>query len=241
MNLNLKSIHSLRCKVCRHDATNLGIIIVVCVECIGIFGKGACKMDTEDLGAIREQVAEILEELVGIAKLGKGKLVVVGASTSEVAGERIGTGGAVEIAAELFAGIDRIRQQYGFDVAFQCCEHLNRALVVERDVLERLGLTEVAAVPVPKAGGSMAAVAYTHLSEPCLAESVQAHAGIDIGETMIGMHLQRVAVPFRPSRRFVGKARVTAVWTRPKLIGGERAVYAFPQKNDQNQESHLCQ
>ncbi|MNM85085.1 hypothetical protein D3C81_971910 [compost metagenome] len=198
-------------------------------------------MDTEDLGAIREQVAEILEELVATAKLGKGKLVVVGASTSEVAGKRIGTGGAVEIAAELFAGIDRIRQQYGFDVAFQCCEHLNRALVVEREVLERLGLTEVAAVPVPKAGGSMAAVAYTHLSDPCLAEIVQAHAGIDIGETLIGMHLQRVAVPFRPTRRYVGKARVTAAWARPKLIGGERAVYALPQKNDQDQESHLCQ
>ncbi|MOA29297.1 hypothetical protein D3C78_1503020 [compost metagenome] len=118
---------------------------------------------------------------------------------------------------------------------------MNRALVVERDVLGRLGLTEVAAVPVPKAGGSMAAVAYTHLSEPCLAENVQAHAGIDIGETMIGMHLQRVAVPFRPTRRYVGKARVNAAWTRPKLIGGERAVYALPQKDDQNQESHLCQ
>ncbi|MNE53913.1 hypothetical protein D3C80_1486650 [compost metagenome] len=196
-------------------------------------------MDTEDLGAIREQVAEILEELAVTAKLGKGKLVVVGVSTSEVAGKRIGTGGAVEIAAELFAGIDRIRQQYGFDVAFQCCEHLNRALVVERGVLERLGLTEVAAVPVPKAGGSMAAVVYTHLTGPCLAESVQAHAGIDIGETLIGMHLRRVAVPFRPARRFVGKARVTAAWARPKLIGGERAVYVLPQSHDQ--ESHVCE
>lgn len=197
-------------------------------------------MDTQDLDLIREQVAEVLEELAKTAKLGQGQLVVIGVSTSEVAGRRIGTGGAVEIAAELFAGIDRIKVQYGFDVAFQCCEHLNRALVVERDVLERLGLTEVGAVPVPKAGGSMAALAYTRLSDPCLAETVQAHAGLDIGETMIGMHLRRVAVPFRPSRRYVGKARVNTAWTRPPLIGGERAVYALPQQLP-NQESHLCQ
>lgn len=196
-------------------------------------------MDTLNLDLIREQVAEVLEELAKVAKLGQGQLVVIGASTSEVAGQRIGTGGAVEIAAELFAGIDRIRAQYGFEVAFQCCEHLNRALVMERDVLERLGLTEVAAIPVPKAGGSMAAFAYTRLSDPCLAETVQAQAGVDIGETMIGMHLRRVAVPFRPSCRYVGKARINTAWTRPPLIGGERAVYALPQMP--NQESHLCQ
>ncbi|MEF2968199.1 TIGR01440 family protein [Paenibacillus sp. M1] len=194
-------------------------------------------METAELGEIRKQVAQILEELAVTAGLGPGRLVVIGASTSEVAGERIGTGGAENIAAELFAGVDEIRQKYGFDVAFQCCEHLNRALVVERGVLERMRLTEVAAVPVRKAGGSMAAVAYTRLSEPCLAESIEAHAGLDIGETLIGMHLRRVAVPFRPALRYVGKARVNAAWTRPKLIGGERAVYALPKV----QESHLCE
>lgn len=189
-------------------------------------------MDMAELGDIREQVAEILEELATAAGLGPGKLVVIGASTSEVAGVRIGTGGAERIAEELYAGIDRVRQKYGFDVAFQCCEHLNRALVVERTVLDRLRLTEVAAVPVRNAGGSMAAVAFKRLSEPCLAESLEADAGIDIGETLIGMHLRRVAVPFRPALRYVGKARVTAARTRPKLIGGERAVYALPQEQD---------
>lgn len=194
-------------------------------------------MEQEELGKIREQAAEIARELAAAAKLGPGKLLVVGASTSEVAGKAIGTGGAEDIAAELFAGIALVQAEYGFDVAFQCCEHLNRALVVERAVLERLGLTEVAAVPVPKAGGSMAAAAYRRLSSPCLAESLEAHAGIDIGETLIGMHLRRVAVPFRPSRRAIGMARVTAARTRPKLIGGERAVYALPQ----DQDSPLCE
>lgn len=194
-------------------------------------------MEQEELGTIRTQVAAVAEEVAAAANLGPGKLLVVGASTSEVAGKRIGTGGAEDIASELWAGIEQVRAKYDFDVAFQCCEHLNRALVVERTVLERLSLTEVAAVPVPKAGGSMAAAAYRRLSAPCLAEMLEAHAGIDIGETLIGMHLRRVAVPFRPSLRKIGQARVTAATTRPKLIGGERAVYALPLDSD----STLCE
>lgn len=193
-------------------------------------------METEHIAEVSQQVAEILEELCATANLGPGQLLVVGASTSEVAGQRIGTAGVENVAAELFAGIERVRSKYGFDVAFQCCEHLNRALVVERDVLERLRLTEVSAVPVRKAGGSMAAYAYKQLNAPCLAESIEAHGGIDIGETLIGMHLRRVAIPFRSTRRYVGEARVTAAWTRPKLIGGERAVYKLPEQTD----SHLC-
>ncbi len=182
------------------------------------------------------EVAEILEELATAASLGSGHLVVIGASTSEVAGQRIGTAGAENVAEELYAGLAGVQSKFGFDMAFQCCEHLNRALVMERTVLERLGLTEVAAVPVPKAGGSMASEAYRRLKQPCLAENIQAHAGIDIGETLIGMHLRHVAVPYRPARRFVGQARVTAASTRPKLIGGERAVYKLPEVQD----SHLC-
>lgn len=189
-------------------------------------------MEQDMLGTIRAQVAAVVEEVALAAKLGPGKLMVVGTSTSEVAGKRIGTAGAELIGAELFAGIWEIRGKYGFDLAFQCCEHLNRALVLEREVLERLSLEEVAAVPVPSAGGSMAAAAYRRLGSPCLAEQVQAHAGIDIGETLIGMHLRRVAVPFRPMIREIGYARVTAAITRPKLIGGERAVYALPLQQD---------
>ncbi|OXL87003.1 TIGR01440 family protein [Paenibacillus sp. SSG-1] len=180
--------------------------------------------------SLGEQVSQILHELVEAARLGPGKILVVGTSTSEVAGKRIGTSGALGVAEELLQAIGEVRAKFGFDTVFQCCEHLNRALVMERSVLERLRLTEVAAVPVPKAGGSMAAAAYRSMKEPCLAEAIEAHAGIDIGETMIGMHLRRVAVPFRPTLRYVGHARVNAAYTRPKLIGGERAVYRLDEE-----------
>ncbi|MCT1402519.1 TIGR01440 family protein [Paenibacillus sp. p3-SID867] len=186
--------------------------------------------------SLNEQTARIVRELAKVAVLGPGKVLVIGASTSEVVGRRIGTGGALETAQQLLQGIAEAQTEFGFAVAYQCCEHLNRALVMERELLERLGLTEVAAVPIPGAGGSMASAAYRSMKEPCLAESIEAHAGVDIGETLIGMHLRRVAVPFRPTERYIGEARVTAAYTRPKLIGGERAVYRLEQSDD----STLC-
>lgn len=186
--------------------------------------------------SLNEQTARIVRELAEVAVLDPGKVLVIGASTSEVVGRRIGTGGALETAQQLLQGIAEVQAEFGFAVVYQCCEHLNRALVMERDLLERLRLTEVAAVPIPGAGGSMASAAYRSMTEPCLAESIEAHAGVDIGETLIGMHLRRVAVPFRPSERYIGEARVTAAYTRPKLIGGERAVYRLEQKDD----STLC-
>jgi uncharacterized protein (TIGR01440 family) len=191
--------------------------------------------------SLHEQVAHVVREIAEAAHLGPGKLLVVGASTSEVVGSHIGTDGALEIANELLLGIEEVREEMGFHVVFQCCEHLNRSLVMERTLLEELHLTEVAAVPYPKAGGSMASVAYRKLLHPCLAESVEAHAGIDIGETMIGMHLLRVAVPFRPSIRYIGQARVNAAYTRPKLIGGERAHYQLEETASvQQSDSNLC-
>ncbi|MBP2001827.1 uncharacterized protein (TIGR01440 family) [Paenibacillus shirakamiensis] len=186
--------------------------------------------------SVREQAASVLTELAEAANLGPGKVVVIGVSTSEVAGSHIGTNGAVDTAAALYEGLDQVRLEYGFDLVFQCCEHLNRALVMERELLERLGLSEVSAIPVPKAGGSMAAGAFRRLKNPCLAETIEAHAGVDIGETLIGMHLRRVAVPYRPHIRYIGKARVNAAWSRPKLVGGERAVY----KLESVQDSNLC-
>lgn len=178
---------------------------------------------------LKEQTVTIVRELAQAAGLGRGRILVIGTSTSEIAGRRIGTGGALETARQVLNGIEEVQAEFGFHTAFQCCEHLNRALVVERQLLEHLGLTEVAAVPIPHAGGSMASAAYRSLADPCLAESISAHAGIDIGETMIGMHLRPVAVPFRPSVRYIGEARVTAALTRPKLIGGQRAVYRLEQ------------
>ncbi len=178
---------------------------------------------------ITDQVELLVEELVKTSGLRNGQLIVFGVSTSEVQGRRIGTSGAETVAEQIYNGAERVRKRIGFHIAWQCCEHLNRALVTERAVAEAQGWSEVSAVPVPKAGGSMASFAYRQLEEPCLVESVQVHAGIDIGETMIGMHLRPVAVPLRPSIRSIGQARVNMAMTRPRLIGGSRAVYALPE------------
>lgn len=181
--------------------------------------------------SLTEATATVLRELAEAGNLGPGKIVVIGVSTSEVAGVRIGTGGATEVAEQLLKGIQLVAVEKRFHLAYQCCEHLNRALVVERSLLESLGLNEVSAVPIPGAGGSMAAAAYRAMKDPVLVETIQAHAGLDIGETLIGMHLRRVAVPFRPTLRYIGSARVNAAWTRPPLIGGERAVYLAPEQS----------
>ncbi|WP_150270606.1 TIGR01440 family protein [Paenibacillus tepidiphilus] len=173
--------------------------------------------------------AAAIRELADAGKLGPGSVLVVGVSTSEVAGARIGTAGALEVAEQLLQGVRQVAKERGFHPVYQCCEHLNRSLVMERSLLQALGLREVSAVPIPGAGGSMAAAAYRSMADPVLAETVEAHAGIDIGETLIGMHLRRVAVPFRPSVRYIGSARVNAAWSRPPLIGGERAVYRTPE------------
>jgi uncharacterized protein (TIGR01440 family) len=181
--------------------------------------------------SLTEATVTVLRELAEAGNLGSGKIVVIGVSTSEVAGVRIGTGGALEVAQQLLEGVRLVAAEKGFHLVYQCCEHLNRALVMERSLLESLGLNEVSAVPIPGAGGSMAAAAYRSMKDPVLAETIEAHAGLDIGETLIGMHLRRVAVPFRPALRYIGAARVNAAWTRPPLIGGERAVYRTPEQS----------
>ncbi|MDN4592787.1 TIGR01440 family protein [Polycladomyces subterraneus] len=173
------------------------------------------------------QVVRLVDELVDEKPLDERHLLVVGVSTSEVIGKRIGTAGNDEVAQAIFQELMEAQQKYGFHLAFQCCEHLNRALVVRRETMERFQLEEVTVVPVPKAGGAMAAYAYRHLDEAVIVESVRADAGIDIGDTLIGMHLKPVAVPVRPSCRQIGEAHVTMAKTRPKLIGGARAVYTL--------------
>lgn len=185
-------------------------------------------MTTTEQAPIADLVEQALTELAEAGGIGSGKLVVIGTSTSEVQGRRIGTSGAETVAAEIHEGVERVRAKHGFAAVWQCCEHLNRALVAERQLAETMGWTIVSAVPVPKAGGSMASYAYRRMKDPCLVEQVQVHAGLDIGETLIGMHVRAVAVPFRPSVRWIGEARVTAAYSRPKLIGGTRAVYELP-------------
>jgi uncharacterized protein (TIGR01440 family) len=179
---------------------------------------------------IADQVELLVDELVKVSGLRQGQIMVFGVSTSEVQGLRIGTSGAVTVAEQIYEGAHRVQERVGFHMVWQCCEHLNRAIVTERVLAEAQGWSEVSAVPVPKAGGSMASFAYRQLKEPCLVESVQVHAGIDIGETMIGMHLRPVAVPLRPTIRSIGEARVSMALTRPRLIGGVRAVYTLPDQ-----------
>ncbi|NNU98221.1 TIGR01440 family protein [Geobacillus sp. DSP4a] len=180
----------------------------------------------------QQQWQTILREFRRQAPLGSGQIVVVGCSTSEVLGERIGTAGSTDVAAMLFAELDAWRRETGIELAFQCCEHLNRALVVERETARVHGLEIVSVIPVPQAGGAMAAYAYRQLEDPVVVEAVRADAGIDIGHTLIGMHLKPVAVPVRVSVKHVGHAYVTLAKTRPKLIGGARAVYTLENPNN---------
>ncbi|MDI4650240.1 TIGR01440 family protein [Cohnella hashimotonis] len=196
--------------------------------------------DQDQALPVAGQVEKALSELAEVAALGAGQIVVLGVSTSEVQGRRIGTSGAPAVAREIYEGVRRVRERRGFETVWQCCEHLNRALVTERSLAVSRGWTIVSAVPVPKAGGSMAAYAFSQLTDPCLVEAVAVDAGLDIGETMIGMHLRPVAVPVRPSGRWIGEARVTMAYARPKLIGGERAVYALPSREREAPPSGTC-
>ncbi len=166
-----------------------------------------------------------LTELLAEANLREGSILVVGCSTSEVIGEKIGTCSSVDAAEAVFAGIYPLCQKRGIWLAVQCCEHLNRALVVERACLEQYDLEEVSVIPVPAAGGSLAAKAMQTLSDPVVVESLRGHAGMDIGDTFIGMHIKPVLVPVRGSIDKIGEAHLAMGRSRPKLIGGERARY----------------
>lgn len=182
-----------------------------------------------DLQEIRHDVHQLVRELLDVARLKPGQILVLGCSTSEIQGKKIGSTGSTEVAAAVLDGILGALEGTGVYLAVQCCEHLNRALVVEREAVEKYNLTEVTVLPVPNAGGATAATAMKRFKDPVVVESIQAHAGIDIGDTLIGMHVRPVAVPVRLSSRSVGHAHVNAARTRPKLIGGRRAVYAWDE------------
>lgn len=175
--------------------------------------------------ALYEQVRKVTAELLSAARLQKGELLVVGCSSSEIIGSKIGTDSQPEVADAIFGGMYEVVKENGVFLAAQCCEHLNRALVVEGEYAKAHGLEIVNAVPQPKAGGSFATAAYKGFEQPVLVEEVQAEAGLDIGATLIGMHLKRVAVPVRLSVSRIGEAPLTAARTRPKYVGGARAVY----------------
>ena len=171
------------------------------------------------------QAKQATVELLAAATLKKGDLLVVGCSSSEISGSRIGSDSRPETAEAVFSAIYEVVKEKGVYLAAQCCEHLNRSLVVEEAYAEAHDLEIVNAVPQPKAGGSFATAAYKGFVQPVLVEEVRADAGLDIGGTLIGMHLKRVAVPVRLSLEHIGEAILLAARTRPKYVGGARAVY----------------
>lgn len=177
------------------------------------------------INTIKNESTAVFTELVDKAHLGEGDILVVGCSTSEITGDTIGTHSSVEIARALYDGMYSMLCSKGIYLAVQCCEHLNRALVIEHKLARKLNLEIVNAVPQPKAGGSSATTAYELMSDPVLVEHIRADAGIDIGGTLIGMHLKETAVPLKLTKNKIYKANIICARTRPKFIGGERAVY----------------
>ncbi len=169
------------------------------------------------------QATAVLQELEQKANLKAGDIVVVGCSTSEIIGSVIGTNSSPDAAGIVFKALHNYAENKGWFLAFQCCEHLNRAIVIEKAAVPFAETVNV--VPQPKAGGSMATQAYAHFTNPVVVEEIKADAGIDIGFTLIGMHLKKVAVPLRLENNKIGEATVLAARTRPKFIGGIRAAY----------------
>lgn len=172
---------------------------------------------------IYRQTISVMEELGQKARLKPGSIVVVGCSTSEVLGSKIGTNSNPDTAREIFEALRDYSNSHGIYLAIQCCEHLNRAIITERAAVPGANIVNV--VPQPKAGGSLATAAYAGFTDPVAVETIRADAGIDIGFTLIGMHLKQVAVPLRLEHNRIGEALVIAARTRPKFIGGIRAVY----------------
>lgn len=175
------------------------------------------------LEQIKNEAKSAAEQLCEGAKLQKGALVVIGCSSSEVEGCKIGTNSNPEVASAIFTGIYEVLNSKGIYLAAQCCEHLNRAIIVEREMANDDSIVNV--VPQPKAGGSFATAAYGTFKEPVAVEEIKADAGLDIGGTLIGMHLKKVAVPLRIETKKIGNAMVIAARTRRKFVGGQRAVY----------------
>lgn len=172
---------------------------------------------------IYQQTRAVIEELGRKANIKPGNIIVVGCSTSEVLGSKIGTNSNPDTAKEIFDALHDYVKENGLFLAVQCCEHLNRAIIIERAAVPFAEPVNV--VPQPKAGGSLATQAYAGFSDPVAVEEIKADAGIDIGLTLIGMHLKKVAVPVRLENNRIGEAMIVAARTRPKFIGGVRAVY----------------
>ncbi len=174
---------------------------------------------------IRKATETAINEAIEGANIKTGDIFVIGCSSSEILGSKIGKGSSFEAARIVFDTIYTRLSEKGIHLAAQCCEHLNRALVIERECAEKYGLDPVAVIPQPKAGGSFATLTFENMKNPVVVEHIRAHAGLDIGLTLIGMHLRDVAVPLRLSVNKIGEANIVCAYTRPKFIGGIRATY----------------
>jgi len=178
-----------------------------------------------DRQTIQQQVTGALEELAAAGHLQPGAQIVVGCSTSEIAGGHIGHNSVPEIGEWVAAAVLSFCRENRFVPIFQCCEHLNRSLVMPLEAARESRYVRVNAIPQPKAGGSVPAAAWKMLEEPCLVMQVQADAGLDIGDVLVGMHIRPVAVPFRGEVKQIGQAHVVSAFSRLPYVGGERAVY----------------
>lgn len=181
--------------------------------------------EKDEIEKIEKEAYTAAKEILETAQPGKGTIFVTGCSTSEVGGGSIGKASSPRLAEAVFNGIYRATKEYGVYLAAQCCEHLNRALILEKEAAEKFSYEEVNVMPRPKAGGSFATMAWKHFEEPVAVEHIKASAGMDIGDTLIGMHLKDVAVPVRISVKKIGEAHVVCARTRAKYIGGSRAEY----------------
>ncbi len=174
---------------------------------------------------IKKQAHDAVIQIIDAANLKSGDIFVVGCSTSEILGEKIGTMSSFDTATEVFEEIFNILNERGIYLAAQCCEHLNRAMIIEKELADKLNIPIVNVRPMPKAGGSFATAAYENFKNPAAVENILGDAGIDIGGTLIGMHLKPVAVPLRIQIKKIGEATIICARTRPKFIGGSRAHY----------------
>ena len=179
----------------------------------------------DNIENISQQLSAVMNDLLDNHPINKGSIFVVGCSSSEVAGGKIGKNSSAEIGQAIFETAYKICKDRGLYLACQCCEHLNRCLVIESECAEKYGYDPVSVVPWLHGGGSLATAAYHGLPQVVVVEHIKASAGIDIGDTLIGMHLKDVAVPVHPAIDKIGNAHIVAAFCRPKLVGGERARY----------------
>ena len=178
-----------------------------------------------DLKQIEKDAKRVTLELLQAAKLDPKDAVVIGGSTSEIVGEHLGSNTNLEVAKAVVKTIVNVLKEKDIYPVIQSCEHINRALVVEREYAKLHNLEPVNVIPVETAGGGFSTAAMEILDDPVVVERVGVDAGIDIGDVFIGMHIKNVGVVVRSDIKQIGKAHLSMIRTRLKLIGGDRSKH----------------